>query len=506
MQIPIQLEPHSGVSLQRQLFDQLRHDILSGRLVPGQRIPSSRELSAQLSISRNTVALAYELLHAEGYIESRRGIGTFVSPVIPEEVLRSRRQNNAVAGTSVAAKPIYSGPFAGRRPTLFPAAGAGLFCDFRVGRPAPDSFPLKAWRRLAGRILRRRDAALIAYGDPSGTPTLRKAIAQHVAAARGILVAPEQIMIVAGVQEAMTLVARLLLGPRSRVGVESPSYQGAVYCFESFGAAMVPVPIDRAGLIVQRLPKRPPALVYVTPSHQFPLGYTLTLERRLQLLDYAARNGVYLLEDDYDGDFRYQGSPLTALMGLDLGERVLYTTTFSKSMGAGLRLGYLIVPPHLVEPATTVKALLNNGHPWLDQMIVAELLASGEFDNHLRRIRMVYMARRDCLMDALAEHFGACRISGYEGGMHIAWHLGDALPGAAHMQRLAAAAGVGVYPLNAGHAVVFEDRDDTDRILMLGYSSVPEKTISRAIRELAAAVDAAQRSTVRRAKSTKDRK
>jgi GntR family transcriptional regulator/MocR family aminotransferase len=489
MQIPLDLDGRGPVPLQRQLFDRVRDAILSGRLAPGQRMPSSRELCAQLAVSRNTVALAYERLLAEGYIESRRGVGTFVSPVLPEEALRSRREALATADRADRrTAPRYAGPFSGRPPTLFGTATQSLTCDFRVGRPAPDSFPLKAWRRIALRVLGRSDPALIQYGDPAGLPRLRAAIARHVAAARGIRIEPAQVIIVAGVQEALNLVARVFLTKGSRVAVESPTYQGAAYCFESFGAKLVPIPIDAAGLVVERLPRHAPRLAYVTPSHQFPLGYTLSLERRLQLLDRAVRAGLYIVEDDYDGDFRYQGSPLTALQGLDVAERVLYTTTFSKSIGAGLRLGYLIVPAHLVEAFNTVKALLNNGHPWLDQMIVAELIDSGEFENHLRRIRMVYMARRDCLLDALERHFGPCRISGHEGGMHLAWHLPDALPGAASLQRLAAGAGVGIYDLSSGHAVVFDDRSDLDRIVLLGYSSVGEPRIRGAIRDLAATI------------------
>ncbi|MGH8246113.1 MAG: aminotransferase class I/II-fold pyridoxal phosphate-dependent enzyme, partial [Gammaproteobacteria bacterium] len=183
-----------------------------------------------------------------------------------------------------------------------------------------------------------------------------------------------------------------------------------------------------------------------------------------------------------------QGSPLTALQGLDISERVLYTTTFSKSIGAALRLGYLVVPPHLVEPITTAKALLNNGHPWLDQMILAEFIDSGQFDIHLRRIRMIYMARRDCLMEALERNFGPCRFSGHEGGMHLVWHVPDTLPGTMELQKIAIQAGVRIYSLTGGHAVVFDDRDDSDRIVMFGYPSVPEARIKRAIRDIAAAV------------------
>lgn len=489
MQLLLNLDGRGNTPLQQQIFEQMRSAILSGRLNPGQRIPSSRDLCAQIDVSRNTVALAYERLLAEGYIETRHGVGTFVNLQLPEAALRTRRRSVQPAEGQRLPPPRYAGPFRGQRPTLFVPGTQPLICDFRIGRPDPDSFPVKAWRRMAARFLSRRSPLLTQYGDPAGVPTLRAAIARHVAAARGIIVAPEQVLVTAGVQEALTLVARMFLGPNTRVVMEQPAYQGAAYCFESFGAELQPVRMDQSGIIVEEIHGPSPRLAYVTPSHQFPMGYTLSLERRLQLLDLAVTKNFYIVEDDYDGDFRFQGSPLTALQGLDIHERVLYTTTFSKSIGAGLRLGYLIVPPHLVEPFTVAKALLNSGHPLLDQMIVAEFIESGQFDNHLRRIRVIYMARRDCLLESLERHFGPCEISGHEGGMHLVWHLPDHLPPASRMQEIAARVGVGVYSLLAGHAWPFNDRRLQDRMLMFGYPSVPEARIRRGIRDLAAAVE-----------------
>lgn len=489
MQIAIAFDPRSTTTLQQQIFGQLRAAILAGRLPAGTRLPSSRLLRAQLDVSRNTVALAYERLHGEGYVETRKGLGTFVNLTLPEDALRSRRMGmNQSVVTADPSSARYNGPFRGTRPALFAPNSRAPLCDFRIGKPDPGSFPTKVWRRLAARALKRRIPPFMQYGDPAGLPELRAAIVRHIAAARGIVVAPEQVFIVAGVQEALNLAARIFLSPGSRVAIESPSYQGAAYCFESYGAKLVPIPVDSSGLDVRCLPKRAPELAYVTPSHQFPLGHTLTLDRRLQLLEFAARNGTYVLEDDYDGDFRYQGSPLTAMQGLDTNQRVLYTTTFSKSMAAGLRLGYLVVPPHLVEPLGTAKALLNSGHPLLDQIIMAEFIDSGEFDRHLRRIRILYMERRDCLMEALARHFGPCRITGHEAGMHLAWHLPDNLPDAPEMQRLGRAAGVGLYTLASGHAHVFPDFAARDRILLLGYPSVPETSIRPGIQNLAALI------------------
>jgi GntR family transcriptional regulator/MocR family aminotransferase len=216
------------------------------------------------------------------------------------------------------------------------------------------------------------------------------------------------------------------------------------------------------------------------------MGYTLSLERRLRLLDWASRNGTYILEDDYDSDFRYRGSPLTALMGLDRHGSVIYLGTFSKSMGAGLRLGYMIVPPQLVEAARTVKALLDNGHPWLEQAAMAEFLAGGSYANHLRRIRQLYRERRDCLIEVLRAHFGEVELSGQDSGMHVTWHLPRGYPAAAEVQRLAAGQGVGVYCLQGGAAYDFDGCAYSSRAIMLGYSSLDERQIGEGIRRVAA--------------------
>lgn len=491
MQIPLDIDKNRHTPLQQQLFNQLRDSILMGRLSPGQRIPSSRELSGQLQVSRNTVAIAYDRLTAEGYIESHRGIGMFVNMQLPEDALHARRNamKKSRANGNHSQQRHYE-QFAGLKPVLHNPVSTAFPVDFRIGKPDPDSFPLKTWRRLASRILGRRSSDYIEYSDPTGLPALREAIAQHVAVSRGIIAKPEQVIIVAGIQEALNLASRVLLSKGSKVAVESPTYQNAAYCFKSYGAELYPVPTDLSGIIVSKMPRKIMQLAYVTPSHQFPRGVTMSLDRRLALLNHAARSGMYIFEDDYDGDFSFQGSPLTALQGLDVSESVLYSTTFSKSIGAGLRLGYLIVPPHLVEPVTTVKALLNYGHPWLEQMILTEFINSGQFENHLRRIRMLYMARRDYLVELLNQYFGPCRLSGQYCGLHLAWRLDANLPTATEMQHIAAKIGVGVYTLANGHAYLFHDEPELEkRIIFLGYPSVSEKQMKKAIHDLSVAVD-----------------
>ncbi|HMQ72085.1 MAG TPA: PLP-dependent aminotransferase family protein, partial [Rubrivivax sp.] len=269
-------------------------------------------------------------------------------------------------------------------------------------------------------------------------------------------------------------------------------YQGAAYLYESYRARLLPVHVDDSGLRVADLPDDGAALLYVTPSHQYPMGFMLPLERRLRLLDWAWRTSTYIVEDDYDSDFRYRGSPIPALMGLDTHGCVIYLGTFSKALGAGLRLGYLVVPRQLVGPARTVKALHDNGRPWLEQAVLAEFIASGAYANHLRRIRQVYVERRQCLIDCLREHFGEAQVSGSEGGMHLVWHLPPELPRASALQALAAEHGVGIYTLQSGAAHDFGGGPWHEQVVMLGFSSLGAKQIRTGIERLAAAVAAAR--------------
>lgn len=357
-----------------------------------------------------------------------------------------------------------------------------------LGRLDPHSFPLKAWRRLLNRTLVTAGARLTEYRDPAGLVELRRAIADRLGPTRGIKIEPEQVIMVAGCQEGLNLTARLLLREGDTVAIENPAYQGAAYLYESYHTRLVPVRVDDCGLSVDDLPKEGAALLYITPSHQYPMGYTLTLERRLRLLDWAWRTGTYVVEDDYDSDFRYRGSPLMALMGLDQAESVIYLGTFSKSVGTGLRVGYLVLPRHLIEPARTAKALLDNGHAWLDQAVLAEFIASGAYDTHLRRIRRTYLERRDCLIDSLRNHFGNVMLTGTDSGMHLAWHLPAGFPSAAELQALAAERAVGVYSLRSGAAHDFGDCAYSDKTLLFGYSSLDEARIRAGIERVADAL------------------
>ncbi|MCC7546412.1 MAG: PLP-dependent aminotransferase family protein [Burkholderiales bacterium] len=490
MEIPILIDPGNRQSLQAQIYDQVRKLILGGRLKPGTLVPASRALAGQLGVSRNTVMLAYDRLGAEGYLQMREAIGTYVSFELPEDCLTAKRvapANQAKVQELSLRRPI---AFEGRAQRVF--NDRYLAYDFFLGRVDAHSFPIKAWRRLINRAMVTAGTRLLEYQDPAGVLGLRKAIADRIGPARGINVDPDQIVIVAGCQEGLNLTARLLLREGMSAAIENPAYQGAAYLYESYRARLVPVRVDENGLCIDDLPEAGAALLYVTPSHQYPMGFTLSLERRLRLLDWARRTGTYIVEDDYDSDFRYRGSPIAALMGLDSHGCVIYLGTFSKSIGSGLRLGYLVLPKHLVQPARAAKALLDNGHPWLDQVVLAEFLARGGFDNHLRRIRQTYAERRDCLTDWLKRYFGEVVISGAECGMHIAWHLAEDLPRAVELETMAAEHGVGVYTLQSGAACDFGGCAYSERTLMLGFSSLTEQQIRSGVERIAAAVDAAR--------------
>ncbi len=367
---------------------------------------------------------------------------------------------------------------------LFAPAPERLRYDFRVGRPDAALFPRAAWQRLVIECLGGAQRALTDYGDPAGHWPLRDAIAAHLRHARGIRARPEQIIIVAGSQEGLNLVGRLLDVASATVAIEDPCYQGADFALRSLGAAMWPVRVDAEGIDISILGSEPAALAYVTPSHQFPLGVTMSIERRRQLLDWAERTGAYILEDDYDSDFRYHSSPLLALKALDRHDRVIYLGTFSKSIGPGLRLGYVVVPVHLGAPARRLKALMNNGHPWLDQAVVAEFVASGAFANHLVRMRKQYMIRRDRMIRDLHRVLGPVRLEGIDGGMHLTCLLPGGVTDAHALQQKMKCVGVGIYSLAEGPATARNRFCGDDRIVMFGYPCLPEADIGEAISRL----------------------
>ncbi len=498
MQVVLSVDPSDPRTLQRQLFDQIRDMILDNRLRSGDHVPASRALSEQLGVSRNTVILAYEQLLSEGYIESRPNVGTFVSPNLPERVMTAGGHAAEIGGQRANDNydDAHVQPCGVRAQTVISPNRGRLDFDFWVGRTDAATFPANEWRRILEAKVRYGGARLAEYQDPQGLPELRQAIADHIGPARGVSADPEHIVVVNGSQDGLSVIARLLGGIVMTFVHEDPCYQGARFLFESVGFTMMPVRVDNDGIDIDRLPQTRRTLLYVTPSHQYPLGVTLSLERRLRLLEWAAQTDSYIIEDDYDGDFRYEGTPLTALRGLDRCGRVLYLGTFSKSLAAGLRLGFVVAPPQLARGLREWKALVSNGAPWLEQAAMAEFMNGGGFMRHLRRIRAVYKTRRDIVAGALTQSFAGGEVKGLRGGMHLALRVPGRFGPATAIEEDAASHGIGVYTPGHGGAFITPGNPRARDTLLFGYAALPDKSIRAAMARLAAIAAKRERITV----------
>ncbi|MFT4065461.1 PLP-dependent aminotransferase family protein [Paraburkholderia sp.] len=391
-----------------QLYRRYREAIAAGRLQPGDRVPSVRSLASELNLARGTVELAYQMLTSEGYLLARAQAGTVVSQGL---------ENLGGARPRVLRKPR----------ALMPSLVAGTTLrSLQMGLPALDAFPHKTWARLAGRAARTLDTAALGYPDPAGYEPLRHAIASYLGISRGIACAPEQIFVTSGYRGALHLISHALLHAGDTGWFEEPGYPIARRYLEHMGMRLKPVPVDDEGLNVNAGIRRArnARFAVVTPTHQSPLGVALSLPRRLELLQWARRQRAWIVEDDYDSEFRYHGRPLPALKSLDRDGRVLYTGTFSKVLFPGLRLAYLVVPEQEVERFRGIAHLLAGSCPILQQRTVAEFIEQGHFARHLRRMRTLYAIRRECLVDALTQVFGShLHIQPQAGGIHVTAHL-----------------------------------------------------------------------------------
>ncbi len=399
MQVVLAIDPNDTRTLQTQVFEEIKRMILEGKLHSGDPVPGSRALSKQLGVSRNTIIIAYDKLLSEGYIESRANVGTFVSSNLPDISVRTISRPAALDhpptdGTSPFAQTASQVPEIQR---VTSPEGARLHMDFWIGRVEPSAFPVRGWRRILDTKIRYSADRISVYGDPRGLEDLGQAIADHIGPARGIGAETDDIMISCGSQDGLSMIAHALAGCRTSFLREDLCYQGARFVFGGFGYATTPVPVDDEGIEGDRLPDTKRSLLYVTPSHQYPIGVTMALERRLRLLDWAERTDSLIIEDDYDGEFRYEGAPLTALRGLDQTGRVIYPDTFSKSFGPGPRLGFIIASPEAIRILCDWKHLCSNDSPWLEQAAMAEFMKVNGFRRHLRRIRAIYMRRAMCL-------------------------------------------------------------------------------------------------------------
>lgn len=467
-------------TIQEQIYEGLRTEVRSGRLRPGARVLSSRLLADQLAVSRNSVIFAYERLIDEGFLAARPMVGTFVADTLPDQAVETPDLDPTRGDPDRWPDPAFSG----RRHALLNTSSIPI--DFWTQRTDPRAFPLKAWRRLILQSLSKAGHNLTEYGDPCGLMSLREAIADHVGRSRGIRTNPEQIIIVAGAQLGLNLVLRLLARDGDEIVVENPCNQGAAYLFESSRLRLRPLPVDVHGLDPSGL-AGPARLIYLTPSHQFPMGSTLSLARRHAILNWADTAGSYVIEDDYDTEFRYDSAPVPALKALRP-DSVIYLSTFSKSLGAGLRTGFAIFPEHLTAGAATAKALLDNGQVWLEQAALSRFIADGGFARHLRRLRRLFMTRRDVLLAELHARFGPSEIWGSEAGTHIGWRLPDALPRAPALAARARTRNIGLYTVQSGGGHEYDTVSYGENWLLLGYASLSDAQIRAGIARLAESV------------------
>jgi GntR family transcriptional regulator/MocR family aminotransferase len=470
--------------LHAQLYRALRAAILHGELAPGTRVPSTRALAADEGVARNTVLRAYDQLLGEGYPVARHGSATRVAAGVPADVGAIAGHGPRRRGTRPT-KPRLSA-YGRRLPLEVPSwtpSHPSLPYDFRYGRPSFEDFPAETWNRLLARRARAASARARDYGDPSGLPELRAAIADYVTRARAVACRPEQVVVVHGAQQGLDLIARVLVDPGDRVVLEEPHYPGARRAFAAAGARLVAAPVDADGLRLE--PSVRAQLACVSPSHQFPTGAVMTLSRRIALLAWAERTRAWIVEDDYDSEYRYAGRPIESLQGLDHAGRVLYLGTFSKVIFPSLRLGYLVLPDPLVRPFTAAKALADTGSPGLEQGALADFLAGGHFVRHLRRTRARNRARRAALLAALAAHLGdRVEILGADAGLHLFLRL-RGVPAAREsgIVRRAAALGVAVY----GAAPYYLGKP-SGAGLLLGHAALDESAVDAGVRRLSRAL------------------
>jgi GntR family transcriptional regulator/MocR family aminotransferase len=477
----MRFDPSSKVPLHQQIYSALREIILERRMKAGMRLPSTRALAAELGVSRTTVVLAFEQLWSEGYITGRSGSGTFVAESIPDELLRVRRQSPGAISAPLGERTI------SRRGLRLASTPSGFLKDegnpraFQPGLPAIDSFPFEIWSRLCSKRWRCLPAELGGYGNPAGYYPLREAIANYLNVFRGVRCQPEQVIIVAGSQPGLDLTARVLLDPGDSAWIEDPGYRGAYGALLGSGVGLVPVRVDEQGLDVRagEVAASGAKLAYVTPSHQYPLGVTMSLTRRLALLAWASQTGSWILEDDYDSEYRYSGRPLAALQGIDHEGRVIYVGTFSKVLLPALRLGYLVVPGDLIDAFTAAHSHSAYNAPPIEQAILTEFLNEGYFARHVRKMRALYQERQAILIAAASRELdGLLEVRPAEAGMHLIGWLPDNSDDQ-FISRQAAKVGIDIRPLSF-YCIEAKPRPG----LLLGYTGISPAAINEGVRKL----------------------
>lgn len=477
--------------LYRQIYEAIRRAILSGEFESGVKLPATRTLAKQIGVARMTVVNAYEQLLAEGYLEGKTGAGTFVAAELPEDFLQTPRPKRQEKPEKDAPREVkfsaYGAHLAKNSRTVQQNQRATEFTPFQHGLPAIDEFPFDVWAKIAQKFQKNPPRELLGYGESAGLRRLREAIAAHLKSARGVRCAVEQIIITNGTQQALDLIGRILLSPADEVWLEDPCYLGARDIFAAIGARVVHVAVDREGFdLKQALSKSKGAqMVYVTPSHQFPLGLTMSLARRLSLLEWARETEAWIIEDDYNSEYRYTGRPLASLQGLDRHGRVIYLGTFSKTIFPALRLGCLVVPPDLVEIFTAARALTDVHSPLLEQAILAEFIAEGHFARHIRRMRALYEQRQKILVEQIGKQLkGFLEISKAEAGMHLVGWLPEGVSDKDVSQK-ASEMNLKVAPVSA-----YCHQETLRGGLLLGYAAFTEKQIKLGIKTLTESIKA----------------
>ncbi|NYT82635.1 PLP-dependent aminotransferase family protein [Alcaligenaceae bacterium] len=474
------LERKGAVSLARQLYDTLRQLILSGDLRAGTKLPASRVLSKETGLSRNTVLGAYEQLQSEGYVVSTTGSGTFVSDTVPSLPARDPARSNA----TVVVPPHLALSRRGAELVRNAQASSVQWGAFTPGVPDVSLFPHEVWSRLMRRRWRKPEPGLLTYSHGPGYLPLRTALAQHLRLARSVDCEPDQVVVTNGIHQSLSLIAGLLGDGNEVAWIENPAYWGARTVLKANGIRVLPIDVDDEGMAPsEEQMQTPPRFMFVTPSHQYPLGTVMSLSRRRMLLEYAHRNNIWIIEDDYDSEFRFDGRPIASLQGLDSNDRVIYLGTFSKTLFPGLRLGFMVLPKVLSAHFGTGLSELYREGRLIDQAVLADFMNDGHYAGHIRRMRTQYARRQVLLRDAILQHFGGdWPISTHEAGLHLVMHLPEGTDDVG-IVLAARSLGISIRPLSRYYA-----GGGGRPGLIFGYACVPDHVIGPAFQTLVSAI------------------